>query len=94
METHDNNDIHIKQLTSMITPVQLMKNVPTTIEATQNVHTYREGIKRILSNDDDRMLVVCGPCSIHNTKECMVYAQHLKKLAAKHAKHLLIVMRT
>lgn len=88
------NNVNVKRIDRMVTPAELMKEIPTTPDATQNVVKCRESIKKILSGSDQRLLVVCGPCSIHSTSECITYAQRLKALADLHSDHLLIVMRT
>lgn len=95
IESCDNaNNTNINQIKIMITPDELIKKVPCTEKVQQTVVAYREAIKRILTGEDHRLLVICGPCSIHDTEACMTYAERLKELADRYATQLLVVMRT
>lgn len=94
MSQANHNNVNIGLIQPLITPAELSMKVPITPEAMKTVISCREDITKILTGKDDRLLVVCGPCSIHNTEECLAYAGRLKELADCHKAHLLIVMRT
>ena len=60
----------------------------------QQIAQHRQEIKNILNGDDSRLLVIVGPCSIHEPQAILEYAQRLKTLAEQHQNSLKIVMRT
>ena len=77
----------------LITPDQLKRNVPMSEKARETVAQSREVIRNILDRKDHRLFVVVGPCSIHDTKAALDYAERLKTLAEKVGDTLFIVMR-
>ncbi len=87
------DDLRIRQINELISPEQLMKDVPVSGAAAETVAAARETIHRILGSDDDRLLVVVGPCSIHDPAAALDYAGSLKQVAAELADDLFIVMR-
>jgi 3-deoxy-7-phosphoheptulonate synthase len=82
----------VSQLT-LLPPSQLHDDIPASARATQTVSTARRTLGAILSGRDPRLLVVVGPCSIHDTKAALEYAHRLKALADELADQLFIVMR-
>ena len=78
---------------TLLSPAQLHDDVPASTRATQTVTTARQAVAGILSGRDPRLLVVVGPCSIHDIAAAKDYAQRLKALADELADQLLIVMR-
>lgn len=78
---------------ALLTPEQLKAELPLEGKALESVQKARETIFSILDRKDPRLFVVVGPCSIHDTKAAMEYAQRLKQLADKVADTLYIVMR-
>ena len=78
---------------ALITPEQLKAELPLEGKALESVQKARETIFSILDRKDHRLFVVVGPCSIHDTKAAMEYAERLKKLAEQVADTLYIVMR-
>lgn len=78
----------------MITPEELKKKCPLDDDVRLFILHTREQIKNILSGQDDRLIVVVGPCSIHNVDQAIEYAKGLKEIASKHDNQLLIIMRT
>jgi 3-deoxy-7-phosphoheptulonate synthase len=86
-------DIHVRRVEELIHPNALKAELPMTEAANATVVAGREGVDRILSGEDDRMLFVVGPCSIHNEALALEYAGRLKKLAGEVADRLLVVMR-
>jgi 3-deoxy-7-phosphoheptulonate synthase len=78
---------------TLLSPAQLHDDVPASTRATQTVTTARQAVAGILSGRDPRLLVVVGPCSIHDIAAAKDYAQRLKALADELADQLFIVMR-
>ncbi|MGO2133093.1 MAG: 3-deoxy-7-phosphoheptulonate synthase [Halomonas sp.] len=77
----------------LITPSELKKAVPLTETAQRTVVEGRKTIERILDGSDPRLLMVVGPCSIHDVDAAMDYARRLRKLADEVKDSLYIVMR-
>ncbi len=89
----ETDDIRITALRELISPRQLCSDIPMSESASNLVSSTRQAIHEILYNIDDRLLVVVGPCSIHDTEAAMDYANRLLPLIQKHQQELLIVMR-
>jgi 3-deoxy-7-phosphoheptulonate synthase len=87
----ENTNIELPEI--LITPAELKRKIPLSEQAHETVTKGREGIENILQQKDHRMLVVVGPCSIHDVKAAREYALNLKSLADKVNDTLLIVMR-
>jgi 3-deoxy-7-phosphoheptulonate synthase len=87
------DDIRIKEIKEVLTPETLLGEFPITEKAAENVFETRQAIHRILHGADDRLLVVMGPCSIHDVKAAKEYAGKLKEAKDRLAPDLLIVMR-
>jgi 3-deoxy-7-phosphoheptulonate synthase len=87
------DDLRIKWTKVVIPPVLLEKELPTTENASSTVYHAREEIRSILSGKDHRLLVIVGPCSIHDTKAAHDYASLLKSAIAEFSGELRIVMR-
>src|SRR5690606_2119647 len=77
----------------LISPEKIKQELPITESAAQTVTHGREQVRNILDRKDPRLIVVVGPCSIHDPKAAIDYAERLKKLADKVKDSLLIVMR-
>ncbi|HEC05046.1 MAG TPA: 3-deoxy-7-phosphoheptulonate synthase [Thiothrix sp.] len=91
MDTTDN--LRIADTEEVANPVDLQREYPINHAAMQTVKTARDTIHHILQGDDDRLLVVVGPCSIHDTKAALEYAEGLSVLKEELADELVIVMR-
>ena len=87
------DDLRISGTKELLSPEDLVSEIPLTGQAAQTVTRARQSISAVLSGEDDRLLVVVGPCSIHDPDAAREYAQQLVKAAAAHEKELLIVMR-
>ncbi len=85
--------INIVSTVPLVAPKVLKTELPITLATTKTVLDNRESIQRILAGEDRRVLVVVGPCSIHDPKAAFEYAQRLKGLADKVAERILLVMR-
>jgi 3-deoxy-7-phosphoheptulonate synthase len=71
----------------------VVREFPCSDRASTTVHEARESIHSILHGEDDRLLVVIGPCSIHDPKAALEYANRLNVLRQKHWADLEVVMR-
>lgn len=87
------DNLRVTGLTRLITPAQIKKELPTSAAALQLVLESRETERRILRGEDPRMVVVVGPCSIHDTAAALEYAQQLAELKQKVEDRFYIVMR-
>ena len=86
-------NLHVKEITRLLPPRALKDEFPMTERANQTVVEGRETVKRILRGDDPRLLVIVGPCSIHDVDGALEYAQKLNRLREELAGQLYIVMR-
>ena len=86
-------DLHVKEIVRLLTPRELKAQSPTTEAANATVARSRERVVRILRREDPRLLVVIGPCSIHDEKGALDYATRLNALREEFADRLEIVMR-
>jgi 3-deoxy-7-phosphoheptulonate synthase len=96
LTTHDRtrtDDTRISAVRPLITPALLEAQLPTPASALALVESSRNAISRILQGQDDRLIVVVGPCSIHDHDQAMTYAAQLKAQADALSADLLIVMR-
>jgi len=87
------DDLRIKEIKELLTPAKLLGEVPITQRAAKTVYETRQAIHRVLHGADDRLLVIMGPCSIHDIKAAHEYAARLKKAKERVAGDLLVVMR-
>lgn len=93
MKTQEVENINVEAQEILITPAELKRELPLTDKARKTVAEGRLAIENILAGKDHRLLVVVGPCSIHDLDAAHEYALRLKKLADKVSDSLLIVMR-
>ena len=90
---HQTEDLRIASIDDIITPAQLHQEAPISEFAAATVYQTRGAIHRILNHEDDRLLVVVGPCSIHDPDSALDYASRLRQVKDELADQLLIVMR-
>ena len=86
-------NVNIQSQEVLVTPRELKQELPASEKAQETIANGRHAIENILDKKDHRIMVVVGPCSIHDTKAAMEYAQRLKKLSDEVSDTLLIVMR-
>jgi len=91
--TSSTANLRIRALKELATPDQLVAELPVSAKAEQTVSAARQAIHRILHGQDDRLLVIIGPCSIHDPKAAMEYAQRLVAERERFKDQLEIVMR-
>jgi 3-deoxy-7-phosphoheptulonate synthase len=87
------DDVRIREIKELIRPLALLSRLKESAEATHNILNARAAIHRILHQADDRLLVIVGPCSIHDTVAGMEYARRLLAVKKDLAADLMIVMR-
>jgi 3-deoxy-7-phosphoheptulonate synthase len=87
------DDLRISAIRALIAPQLLLEELPMDAAALATVTNARQAVHRVLHGADDRLLLVVGPCSIHDSEAALEYARRLSVAAAAHANELLIVMR-
>ncbi len=87
------DDLRIRELKELITPHEVMHEIPRTLTATRIVMAARNAIHAILNGSDDRLLVVVGPCSVHDPAAAVEYAERLAAMREALADRIEIVMR-
>ena len=89
---HSDN-CRISAVHPLIPPAVLAEDIPLSAQAANVVGTNRRAIEAILAGDDHRLLVIVGPCSIHDSAAALEYAGRLKLLAEQISERMLVVMR-
>ncbi|MBH2578070.1 3-deoxy-7-phosphoheptulonate synthase AroG [Serratia marcescens] len=90
---YQNDDLRINDIKELLPPVALLEKFPATERAAKTVSQARSAIHNILRGSDDRLLVVIGPCSIHDTQAAKEYAGRLLALREELKGELEVVMR-
>ena len=93
MQPSATSDVHVIDSQPLITPVELINQMPITPEVEQVVLSGRDQVRKILNGEDSRLLVIAGPCSIHNEESALEYAGKLKKFTEKLQDRIFVVMR-
>src|SRR6187455_1743857 len=88
------DDLRIRQVRPLIPPAILHEEIPISERASNVVAASRAAIANALKGQDHRLVVIAGPCSIHDPVAALDYGERLARLAARHADHLIVVMRT
>lgn len=90
---YSTDDLRITGIQEVIPPAQLHEELPITDQASETVFTARKATQNILNKEDDRLVVIIGPCSIHDPKAAREYATRLKPLIESLKDDLHIIMR-
>ena len=90
---YQTDDLRIKEIKELLPPEHVLREFPIADRAAETVYETRQAIHRILHGADDRLLVIMGPCSIHDVKAAKEYARKLKEAKDRLASDLLVVMR-
>ncbi|WP_413111863.1 3-deoxy-7-phosphoheptulonate synthase AroG [Thaumasiovibrio sp. DFM-14] len=90
---HQTDDVRIKEIKQLLPPVAIIERFPASENAVETVYQSRKSIHNILNDEDDRLLVVIGPCSIHDPVAAIEYGNKLKALRDELSGNLEIVMR-
>ncbi len=91
--TFNIDDLRISETKEVVAPVQVHDEIPMTDQAANTILHARNDVHRILKGEDDRLIVIVGPCSIHDTKAAKEYGRLLKKAKDDLKQDLLIIMR-
>ncbi len=91
--TRQTDDLRIAGLSELSPPAHLLREFPCTESAAETVYGAREAIHRVLTGEDDRLVVVIGPCSIHDVGAAREYARRLAPERQRLAAELEVVMR-
>ena len=87
------DNTNISSLERLVTPARLKESLPVSESVGRHVQLSRRIIRDILDRKDKRLIVVVGPCSVHDTDAALEYAERLKILSNKLSGHLYLVMR-
>ncbi len=87
------DDLRITDTLELSTPQQVIDEIPVSDAASAVVTGARQGVRRVLAGEDDRLVVVVGPCSIHDTQAALEYARTLQPLIERYQDSLQIIMR-
>jgi 3-deoxy-7-phosphoheptulonate synthase len=89
----DLDDVRIEDVGPLVPPACVMEDIPLSAAAATIVRKARQEIEAILNGEDDRLVVVVGPCSVHDVAACKEYALKLRPLAQELSGELLVIMR-
>ena len=87
------HNVNVERIEPLVSPRAFLEQYPATPAIAQLVVDGREQVARIIRGEDERMLMIVGPCSIHDMDAGLVYAQRLRELADEVSDRLLVVMR-
>ncbi|MCU7836814.1 MAG: 3-deoxy-7-phosphoheptulonate synthase AroG [gamma proteobacterium symbiont of Taylorina sp.] len=90
---NNTDDLRIVEMQEVTSPEEIHKQFPSTDNAQKTIQDTRKEIHDILAGNDDRLIVIIGPCSIHDVKAAKEYAELIKTSREKLEKDLLIIMR-
>src|SRR5215470_3185132 len=90
---YQTDDLRIREIKELLPPEHILREFPITENAAETVYETRRSIHRILHGADDRLLVIMGPCSIHDVKAANEYARKLKQEGDRLTNDMLVVMR-
>ena len=93
VETAKTDDIRIVDIQDVANPATIISEMPLPAEAADVVASTRRDIHEVLNGNDDRLVVVAGPCSIHDPDAAMAYANCLLPLCEKYREDLILIMR-
>lgn len=88
------DELRTARIDSLVTPAELAQRYPVSTDVARHVTDSRRRIEKILNGEDHRLLVIIGPCSIHDLDAAMDYAKRLQSMRNQYQHRLEIVMRT
>jgi len=91
--TQNIDDTRIRELRPLVAPAILIEEIPANDDVAQFVSRSRKAVSSVIRGEDDRLVVIVGPCSIHDVEAAREYANLLKPVADRLEEDLLIVMR-
>lgn len=77
---HKTDDVRISEIKELLPPIAVLEKFPASNKAAETVYESRRSIHNILNDEDDRLLVIVGPCSIHDPVAALEYGKKLKLL--------------
>ncbi|WP_159820078.1 3-deoxy-7-phosphoheptulonate synthase [Colwellia sp. 20A7] len=87
------DELRTSLIENLVSPAELSEQIPLSKNTADFIMKSRQEVEAIITGEDKRLLVIIGPCSIHDPKAAIDYGQRLKKLRDKYSNELLIVMR-
>ncbi|MFT5808701.1 MAG: 3-deoxy-7-phosphoheptulonate synthase [Moritella dasanensis] len=90
---YQTDDVRIREVKELLPPIAVLEKYPASDDVTKTVFESRKSISQMLKQQDDRLLVIIGPCSIHDPAAALEYAERLMALREKYRDTLEIVMR-
>ncbi|MFP4160530.1 MAG: 3-deoxy-7-phosphoheptulonate synthase [Ectothiorhodospira sp.] len=93
MQHYPTDDLRIVNIREALPPCRLLEDLPITEDAARTVYETRRMVQSILRGEDDRLVVIAGPCSIHDVEAAGEYARRLGALRAELAEDLVVIMR-
>jgi 3-deoxy-7-phosphoheptulonate synthase len=91
--SHNTDDLRIREIKGLNSPAEVMQEYLCTNKVSETVYNARQSLHRILHGMDDRLVVVIGPCSIHDVRAAREYAERLESVRRRLNNELQIVMR-
>ena len=91
--TYETDDLRIESLNELSSPKSVREEIPISDEVASIVYNSRLALSKILDFEDDRLILIVGPCSIHDPIAALEYAAKLKVLQEKYKNELMIIMR-
>jgi 3-deoxy-7-phosphoheptulonate synthase len=88
------DDLRITQVRPLLPPAILLEEIPITERASEVVAATRQAIADVLAGQDSRLVIVVGPCSIHDTNAALEYARRLLPLQKRYERQLIVTMRS
>jgi 3-deoxy-7-phosphoheptulonate synthase len=88
------DDLRITQTRPLLPPAILLEEIPSTERVSNLVANTRQAIADVILGADPRLVVIVGPCSIHDTKAALEYAEWLEPRARRYQDHLIVCMRS
>ena len=88
------DDLRITQVRPLIPPAILLEEIPISERASNVVADARAAVVEALAGRDPRLVIIAGPCSIHDPRAALDYAEQLKKLADRYSGQLIVLMRS
>ncbi len=88
------DDLRITQVRPLISPAILLEEIPISERASNVVSDTRQAVAASVAGHDPRLVVIVGPCSIHDTRAALEYTEKLLALAQRYQDHLIVIMRS
>ncbi len=93
MQKSSTRDVNVESTEALISPIDLVNRLPISEVVENTVLSGREQVRKILDGEDSRLMMVVGPCSIHDEGAALDYAGRVREIAQQLSDRLLIVMR-